>query len=161
MNTVNTVEGVITQFFGQGHKWVNVEMKRPVKVKKGKPVYWKTTVGVYGLNADYGSGVNTRLVKEGKEANFVAKELPWGEWDVYPYSISHKGNKYLRLTCNHSAKPTVTYTDADGKVVDIDTVKAVALAGEFDVQENKSQGLENELKVFVIKEENLVRVWVN
>jgi hypothetical protein len=90
----------------------------------------------------------------------VAKPLPWGEWDVYPYSIKHKDKKYLRLTVNHNSKPLVKYLNAEGAEVDVETVKAWAYAEEFKEHENTSQGLDEELKVFVIKEENIQNVWV-
>ena len=31
-------------------------------------------------------------------------KLPWGEWDTYPYLITHKGNRYLRLYLGNSMK---------------------------------------------------------
>ena len=30
--------------------------------------------------------------------------LPWGEWEHYPYSITHKGNRYLRIYLGRSMK---------------------------------------------------------
>ena len=30
--------------------------------------------------------------------------LPWGQWEVYPYAIQHKGNRYLRLYLGNSMK---------------------------------------------------------
>ena len=30
--------------------------------------------------------------------------LPWGKWEVYPYAIQHKGNRYIRLYLGNSMK---------------------------------------------------------
>tara|TARA_B100001093_G_scaffold146019_2_gene138703 strand:- start:975 stop:1412 length:438 start_codon:yes stop_codon:yes gene_type:complete len=30
--------------------------------------------------------------------------LPWGQWEVYPYAIAHKGNRYIRLYLGNSMK---------------------------------------------------------
>ena len=58
----------------------------------------KETKGVYSLNADYESIVNSRLKKNDYEQNFEAGSLPFGEW--VPGSkllITHKGEYYIRL----------------------------------------------------------------
>lgn len=36
--------------------------------------------------------------------------LSWGEWDRFPYTITHKGGMYYRLYPVAGSVPTVTYT---------------------------------------------------
>ena len=36
--------------------------------------------------------------------------LAWGEWDRFPYTITHKGGMYYRLYPVAGSVPTVTYT---------------------------------------------------
>lgn len=46
-------------------------------------------------------------------------DLPWGEWGMYPYIITHKGMDYFRLyTIDGSVRSTYL---VDGEVVDRDT----------------------------------------
>ena len=48
--------------------------------------------------------------------------LPWGEWEVYPYAIQHKGNRYIRLYLGNSMK--VFYL-VDGVKVASEVAKAM------------------------------------
>ena len=48
--------------------------------------------------------------------------LPWGEWETYPYLITHKGNRYLRLYLGNSMK--VFYL-VDGVKVASEVAKAM------------------------------------
>lgn len=48
--------------------------------------------------------------------------LPWGQWEVYPYLITHKGNRYLRLYLGQSMK--VFYL-VDGVKVASEVAKAM------------------------------------
>lgn len=43
--------------------------------------------------------------------------LPWGEWKEYPYTISHKGNEYLRASITPTTKIKTVYK-LNGKEVD-------------------------------------------
>lgn len=46
--------------------------------------------------------------------------LAWGEWDRFPYTIAHKGERYVRLYPVAGSVPTVAYT-VNGETVDRDT----------------------------------------
>lgn len=70
--------------------------------------------------------VTTALVMTGVEyANLRVNKgeetgpLPWGEWKVAPYVITHKGRDYARLYCVENGVRSI-YT-VDGEVVDRDT----------------------------------------
>ena len=50
------------------------------------------------------TGIEFRNQKEVKESGKEVGSLPWGEWEAYPYAITHKGNRYLRLYLGQSLK---------------------------------------------------------
>ena len=50
------------------------------------------------------TGIEFRNQKEVKESGKEVGSLPWGEWESYPYAITHKGNRYLRLYLGQSLK---------------------------------------------------------
>ena len=56
--------------------------------------------------------------------------LPWGEWETYPYLISHKGNRYLRLYLGNSMK--VIYL--------VDGVKVASQVAKAMLPKNNSTG---------------------
>ena len=50
------------------------------------------------------AGIEYSNLKEVKAFADGHKGLPWGEWETYPYSITHKGNRYLRLYLGNAIK---------------------------------------------------------
>jgi hypothetical protein len=49
------------------------------------------------IKVDYQAAVNRQRVREDVvDPDFVAGELPWGEWELYGLVIVHKGERYLR-----------------------------------------------------------------
>jgi transcription elongation factor GreA-like protein len=50
------------------------------------------------------TGIEYRNLSEVKDNGIKPKNLPWGEWESYPYAITHKGNRYLRLYLGQSLK---------------------------------------------------------
>jgi hypothetical protein len=55
-------------------------------------------------------GVEYRNLAQVKESGNEPQGLPWGEWEDYPYLITHKGNRYLRLYLGQSIK-TLYFVD--------------------------------------------------
>lgn len=71
------------------------------------------------------TGVEFRNLSSVKEAiaNGERDEvgsLPWGEWMVYPYIITHKGSEYIRLTLTEGCPISSRY-EVDGVEVDAET----------------------------------------
>lgn len=111
----------------------------------------------------YEVAVNNRRAKEGKEKDFEADSLPWGEW--VPGSkilIQHNGNTYLRvyyLSAN-SKKSTKDYYFENGEHLPEELIPR--LEAEFlpVEKENEKQGLEKEDQVIVntVKLSGIVRL---
>lgn len=69
--------------------------KKPAAAHKGKKLV-KRTSGVFRAGINF---ANLGAVKDGirdGERGEVG-ELPWGQWECFPYFIQHKGVRYVRL----------------------------------------------------------------
>lgn len=75
----------------------------------------KRVRGVFRAGIDY---ANLSSVREGIEAGErgEVESLPWGVWDRFPYTITHRGATYFRLYPVEGSRPTVTYM-IDGQPV--------------------------------------------
>lgn len=95
---------------------------------------WKTVTKVCtarcSLKVIYENAVNNALVRAGEQEkgdnNFVAKELPWGQWVTYGDGKRSKiliekpeeGKFYIRTTYNTpNDKPVVVYLDEKNEVI--------------------------------------------
>ena len=79
----------------------------------------KITTCMVMRGAEYGNLAEVKVAKSGATGTTGALAqdggLPWGEWDVYPHIITHKGTDYARLYVIDGTINT-TYT-VDGEVV--------------------------------------------
>jgi hypothetical protein len=96
--TAPVLPEVANRLLGLKGHFVGVSWNRPMKTRKGvdanvsKSV--RTTVQV-GVNYD-----NREVVRDARangEAPASNAGLPWGEWEMFPYVIAHKGKRYVRL----------------------------------------------------------------
>lgn len=68
-------------------------------------------VGKIGM--DYTKIVNDKLVEEGKEPDFEAKKLPWGEYALDNLIIQHGENLYLRAYSENTINLIYKYKNGD------------------------------------------------
>lgn len=94
----------------------------------------KRTSGVFRAGIDFSHlGMVVEAIRNGERGE--VGELPWGEWQQFPYIIQHKGEQYVRLyppyrrnedgtlePCWRLAQLAVQYF-VDGNEVDRDTFK--------------------------------------
>lgn len=108
----------------------SVTWRRSCKVRVGCPFSIEKEVCATvraGINYD-----NLDAVKEKREnGELPAKNagLSWGEWLIYPYVISHKGNNYFRFYPFNGGK-VVTQFFRDGERVTFEQVESYLLASE-------------------------------
>lgn len=88
---------------------------KPAAAHKDKKLV-KTTTGVFRSGIDY---AELSSVKEGIASGErgEVQSLPWGEWALFPWVISHKGVEYVRLYPAQGQRSTVVYS-VDGAEVD-------------------------------------------
>lgn len=120
-------------------------------------VVTKVVSKVVQLNYSYENAVNNRLEREGKDRDFEAQKLPWGEWFVANKIISHKGKFYLRYYDYNNNVLNKAYF-VDGRPA---TADELAIIKEYEKASNKpsnTQGLseEHEVKPLVVAEENII-----
>lgn len=84
----------------------------------------KRSIGTYSYGYDYQSKVNEALVAEGKEAEFKAESLPWGEWETPNKIIAHNGKKYIRCYQQDDATTEVEYI-VDGQPATDEDIKTI------------------------------------
>ena len=107
------------------------------------------------FNYSYENAVKNRLKKDGKESNFVAQSLPWGEWLIPNKVITNKGVNYLRVYQYDGAPYSATFFVGGEVATDeqVAQIKAILAAKVRPVSETqKAAGLEeHQVKPNVIK----------
>ena len=105
----------------------------------------KVTRGVFRAGINF---ANLTSVKEGieNEERGEVQPLPWGEWVQFPYTIEHKGTRYVRLYPAVGGKVEVQYL-----VNDEETSKE-----EFKTYLTPSAAAATATECFTVKEENII-----
>ena len=104
--------------------------KRAMKVRKGQDPIEKISRFQVRVGVSYD---NIAAVKEKRESGELPKEnkgLPWGEWEIYPYVIAHKGERYIRCTAMNGFAGFVKYYRNSLEITE-DEAKAACVASEF------------------------------
>lgn len=111
-----------------------VEWTRTAKTRKGVADDVSKSVRMVGrIGIEYD---NMKSVQEKRESGELPAEnrgLPWGQFEIYPYLIEHKGEHYLRLYKGTSDKvfPKVAWLK-NGAEVSKDEVAPLLLKSELD-----------------------------
>ena len=129
---------------------VTMLTERDCKVRKGRDPIRKRSEFQCRVGVNYD---NIKTVIEGRADGSKPAEnagLPWGEWALFPYVITHKGEYYIRCTTlpNGNHKPAQFLRN--GNMITREEAQADCLASEF------SEGDRGE--VFNIKVSSLVEL---
>jgi len=84
----------------------DLDVRAPLK---SEYIVTKRTRGIVRCGVEYD---NIGAVKVDRQLGVLPTKnagLQWGEWDEYPYFISHKGVHYLRVALVHGAKLHTEY----------------------------------------------------
>ena len=143
----------------EGCKFAHVVTETSVKIPKKYGIVGevtKVTDKMVQLNYNYERAVNNRLQKEGKEPNFTAQSLPWGEWLLPNKIIVHKGSAYLRMYDFKGGVKSKSYY-IDGNLATTEEIKVIKAYEESkNKPSNTQQGLENEVKPTVVNINSLI-----
>lgn len=97
-NQTKTMNTLTQKLLGSNGQFVGCLWQRPMKVRAGVAAkVTKTVMTVVQVGVNY---ENREVVKEARaNGDAPAKNagLPWGEWENFPYTITHKGERYVRL----------------------------------------------------------------
>lgn len=105
--------------------------EREVKVKKGQPTIFKSSKFQVRIGCNYENLATTKQGRENGNLPETNAGLPWGEWDQFPYTITHKGKTYLRVTAFNGNVYPVEYHDGNGNMIGKSEMQKIALASEF------------------------------
>ena len=79
-------------------QFVGALWARPMKTRKGIPAsVTKTVRTTVQVGVDYDNRQVVQDARASGEAPKVNAGLPWGVWENFPYTITHKGERYVRL----------------------------------------------------------------
>lgn len=123
--------------------------ERPMKTKKAysNEVVTKRSEGVVRLGINYD---NIKDVKEKRASGELPVEnqgLQWGQWELYPYIITNKEKKYLRVATSKNNKIKTRYF-INGKEASYDEIENMLLASE--------KRSTDELDVFTVNIDNII-----
>lgn len=139
-----------------GITYTTVE-KLPKKLGLGVVTRQVKGVVLLGASLDYERIVNKRRAKEGKEPNFQALALPWGEWTkgFEGLLLNHKGKDYVRFYCLNNKLKSSWFEDGEQMSQErIEIVKAY----KKGLAKSSRQAIENELVVRSIDADNITSI---
>lgn len=108
------------------------------------------------VNYSYESAVNRNRVAEGKDADFEAESLPWGEWLVPNKVITHKDKIYYRLYDIVGGLIDQIYF-VNGHVA-TDAEMTIIKAWEASKTHTSRQGVQKEVKPTCVAEDNILYI---
>lgn len=133
---INEIVSVLKSHKGQN---LRAMWGKSLKTRKGttQNVEKLTSIVIRG-GVDYD---NMGIVQEKRESGELPSEnagLPWGEWNEFPLSITHKGNDYARFypASGIDFGVKVEYF-LDGILTEKATILPLCLASEFPSREEK------------------------
>lgn len=132
--------------------FVKLAYKKPMKMRKGQPQLYKVWQGIVRPGVVYD---NIGVVKEGRADGTLPEEnagLPYGEWEKFPYTIMHNGNRQFRFTKTGGRTVLSHIVDESGSLVSWDDAKTMALASEFPKKDSTPSPIIN------VKEENITEL---
>ena len=126
-----TIQGYIDTLLSRKGQIVTVETERPMKVRKGQEAVTKRSEFQCRVGVNYD---NIKAVQEKRESGELPREnagLPWGEWALFPYVITHKGEYYVRCTVlRNGFRKAAEYRRGD-QVITKEEAQIACLASEF------------------------------
>lgn len=129
------------------------------KFPKGEIFCTKEEYCFYG--ASYENAVNNQLIREGKEDNFIAESLPWGEWEIPNKIIKHKDQYYLRyyidMNANYKNSEKVYHYEDGTELTD---EELLVLFNEYksEKKESEHQGTDKQIKPRNVKFAGITKI---
>lgn len=110
---------------------VTVETERSMKVRKNQEPILKQSEFQCRVGVNYD---NIKAVQEKRAEGTLPAEnagLPWGEWALFPYVITHKGEYYVRCTVVRNNFRKAPKFIRGGVEIDRSEAEVACLASEF------------------------------
>jgi hypothetical protein len=102
-----------------------VSPKKPAAAHKERKLE-KRTSGIFRAGINFSNlGSVKDAIRDGERGE--VGELPWGEWETFPYFIQHKGERYVRLY------PPAKTVEVDGETKRVADWAAACLVSQYFV----------------------------
>lgn len=123
---------ILATFLSRKGQFAGFLWNRPLKTRKefSHLSITKSVRCVAQVGVDYDNRASVQAARESGELPSENAGLPWGQWKVFPYVITHKGNDYLRIYPVANRVPRVVYR-CNGAMVSREFAESVCLASEF------------------------------
>lgn len=95
---INHLPKMVQAMFSLRGQIVTIKTLREMKMRKGQEMIMKESKFQCRAGVDYNNISNVIEKREDGRLPSEPQSLPWGEWEVFPYLISHKGEYYFRCT---------------------------------------------------------------
>lgn len=130
---MNTLEYLLTRK-GQ---IVSFRTIREMKVRKGQVSIQKESQFLARIGVSYD---NIKNVQDKREDGRLPEEnagLPWGTWEIYPYVIEHKGERYIRCSVlnNPNVHGKARYI-RNGEEISREEAQLACLSSEFKARDD-------------------------
>jgi hypothetical protein len=149
------LSGVAKSLFAAKGQFISVTFTSSVKPKAAFKMVslTKRTQGVFRAGVNF---ANLKPVLEGiaEGSRGEVGSLPWGEWEYFPYTITHNGQRYIRLYPTENCQLKVQYF-ADGVEISREAFKGYLMPSDVKKMESgekplcicpKELGIENWLE---------------
>lgn len=110
----------------------------------------KITTAVCKAGIDFSNLSSVKDAIASGERNEV-EGLPWGEWESFPFTISHKGERYVRLYPASQANQTKSEYKVNGEFVTREVFASFLTPSDKAKMESGEKPL-----CFTVKESNLI-----
>jgi deoxyribodipyrimidine photolyase-like uncharacterized protein len=138
----------------EGYKkgtYINLKTQRLAKTKKGftgelvkETLYKNARLGIIYDNI-------SQTVKKRSEGELPQENqgLPWGEWELFPYIITHKGQRYLRAYVDKELIETIWWFN--GIIVKKHEIEEFLLSSEIN-----NKPITDKYLTLVLKEDSII-----
>lgn len=113
------MESKLETFLSKRGQFCGVTWLRDVKTRVAfKSLTVQKVVSARNIRAGvtYDNMASVQDKRESGELPAVNQGLPWGEWEIFPHVIKHKGNRYLRFAlCDSSQFETTFLVNGEAK----------------------------------------------
>ncbi len=143
------MKNLLETFLSKRGQFLSVSWQRPVKkLKAFESIDIQKRVVAHSVRAgvNYNAINNVQEKRENGELPAVNQGLSWGEWEIFPHIIKHKGNRYFRFSTAQNSSFKREFL-MNGKPVELKEIENMILASEKQEKD--------ELDVFNVKEENI------
>lgn len=125
------IQGFMDTLLSRRGQIVTVNTERPMKVRKGQDAITKRSEFQCRVGVNYDNIKAVQAKRESGELPAENQGLPWGEWALFPYVITHKGEYYVRCTMLRNGFRKAAEFIRNEQLISKEEAQIACLASEF------------------------------